>query len=120
MKYFRVRCKYFPAINHSLLRSYNVTGAPLSYIVENDVTVSALTEVIRHCSNVEVKYNTKVKRWVQLVMSLNIILIKISHSRYTIPPLGDEDIVPEENVRVELEDGGVIETPLLVGADGFR
>ena len=66
MKYFRVRCKYFPAINHSLLRSYNVTGAPLSYIVENDVTVSALTEVIRHCSNVEVKYNTKVKRWVQL------------------------------------------------------
>jgi len=81
--------------------SYNVTGAPLSYIVENDVTVSALTEVIRHCSNVEVKYNTKVKR-------------------YTIPPLGDEDIVPEENVRVELEDGGVIETPLLVGADGFR
>merc|ERR1719195_1911492 len=81
--------------------SYNVTGAPLSYIVENDVTVTALTEVIRHCSNVEVKYNTKVKR-------------------YTIPPLGDEDIVPEENVRVELEDGGVIETPLLVGADGFR
>ena len=44
----------------------------------------------------------------------------ISHSRYTIPPLGDEDIVPEENVRLELEDGGVIETPLLVGADGFR
>ena len=75
MKYFRVRCKYFPAINHSLLRSYNVTGAPLSYIVENDVTVSALTEVIRHCSNVEVKYNTKVKRWVQLVTSLNILFI---------------------------------------------
>ena len=70
MKYFRVRYKYFPAINHSLLRSYNVTGAPLSHIVENDVTVSALTEVIRHCSNVEVKYNTKVKRWVQLVTSL--------------------------------------------------
>ena len=43
--------------------------------MENDVTVSALTEVIRHCSNVEVKYNTKVKRWVQLVTSLNIILI---------------------------------------------
>ena len=119
MKYFRVRCKYFPAINHSLLRSYNVTGAPLSYIVENDVTVSALTEVIRHCSNVEVKYNTKVKRWVHLVTSLNLIFT-IYNSRYTIPPLGDEDIVPEENVRVELEDGGVIETPLLVGADGFR
>ena len=45
-----------------MLCSYNVTGAPLSHIVENDVTVSALTEVIRHCSNVEVKYNTKVKR----------------------------------------------------------
>ena len=61
--------------NQPLNRSYNVTGAPLSYIMENDVTVSALTEVIRHCSNVEVKYNTKVKRWVQLVTSLNIIFI---------------------------------------------
>ena len=72
---FKSKAGYFPAINHSLLRSYNVTGAPLSHIVENDVTVSALTEVIRHCSNVEVKYNTKVKRWVQLVTSLNIIFI---------------------------------------------
>ena len=80
MKYFRVRCKYFPAINHSLLRSYNVTGAPLSYIVENDVTVSALTEVIRHCSNVEVKYNTKVKRWVHPGNSMNKMLIIINNS----------------------------------------
>ena len=75
MKYFHARYKYFPAINHSLLRSYNVTGAPLSYIVENDVTVSALTEVIRHCSNVEVKYNTKVKRWVHLGTSVSRMLI---------------------------------------------
>ena len=60
-----------------MLRSYNVTGAPLSHIVENDVTVSALTEVIRHCSNVEVKYNTKVKRWVHLENSMNRIRIWI-------------------------------------------
>ena len=40
--------------------------------------------------------------------------------RYKIPALGETDIVPKENVEVELEDGSVVETKLLVGADGFR
>ena len=40
--------------------------------------------------------------------------------RYKIPLLGETDIVPKENVEVELEDGSIVETKLLVGADGFR
>merc|ERR1719436_619835 len=74
---------------------------PLNYIVENDLTVSALTEVTKACANLIIKYGAKVKR-------------------YKIPPLGNTDIVPKENVEVELEDGSIVETKLLVGADGFR
>ena len=74
---------------------------PLNYIVENDVTVKAINEVIKSKSNVSVRYSTKVKK-------------------YNLPTLGENDVVPEQNVLVELEDGSVIESPLLVGADGFR
>ena len=74
---------------------------PLNYIVENDVTVKAINEVIRSQDNVSVRYSTKVKK-------------------YNLPTLGENDVVPEKNVLVELEDGSNIETPLLVGADGFR
>ena len=75
--------------------------SPLNYIVENDVTVKAINEVIRSQDNVSVRYSTKVKK-------------------YNLPTLGENDVVPEKNVLVELEDGSNIETPLLVGADGFR
>ena len=74
---------------------------PLNYIVENDVTVKAINEVIRSQANVSVRYSTRVKK-------------------YNLPTLGENDVVPEKNVIVELEDGSNIETPLLVGADGFR
>ena len=74
---------------------------PLNYILENDVTVKAVSEVMRSLDNLSVRYRTKVKK-------------------YNIPALGEKDIVPKENVVVELEDGSTIETPLLVGADGFR
>ena len=40
--------------------------------------------------------------------------------RYKIPLLGETDIVPKEKVEVELEDRSIVETQLLVGADGFR
>jgi len=74
---------------------------PLNYIVENDLTVSALTGVIKACDNLVIKYGAKVKR-------------------YKIPQLAANEIVPEENVEVILEDGTIVETSLLVGADGFR
>ena len=74
---------------------------PLNYIVENDVTVKAINEVMRSHDNVSVRYSTKVKK-------------------YNLPTLGEKDVVPDDNVLVELEDGRSIETPLLVGADGFR
>ena len=74
---------------------------PLSYLVENDVTVSALTEVIRECDNLEVKYGARVKK-------------------YNLPVKESTESRPKEDVVVELEDGERIETSLLVGADGFR
>ena len=74
---------------------------PLNYIVENDVTVKAINEVMGSHDNVSVRYRTKVKK-------------------YNVPTLGEKDVVPDDNVLVELEDGSSIETPLLVGADGFR
>ena len=75
--------------------------SPLNYIVENDVTLKAINEVIRSQANVSVRYSTRVKK-------------------YNLPTHGENDVVPEKNVIVELEDGSNIETPLLVGADGFR
>ena len=74
---------------------------PLNHIVENDVTVKAINEVVRSHDNISVRYSTKVKK-------------------YNLPTLGENDVVPDKNVLVELEDGSIIETPLLVGADGFR
>ena len=57
--------------------------------------------ICQACDNLSVKYGAKVKR-------------------YKIPSMSDQDIVPKENVEVELEDGSLVETSLLVGADGFR
>ena len=74
---------------------------PLNYIVENDVTVKAINEVIRSQANISVRYSTRVKK-------------------YNLPTPGENDVVPEKNVIVELEDGSNIQTPLLVGADGIR
>lgn len=74
---------------------------PISYLVENDVTVKALTEVISECDNLEVKYGARVKKY-------NLPVKEATESR------------PKEEVVVELEDGERIETSLLVGADGFR
>merc|ERR1719369_345478 len=73
----------------------------LNYIVENDLTVKALTEVLSVCDNVEVKYNAKVKQ-------------------YHLPNKDEKESRPKEEVLVELEGGEIISTQLLVGADGFR
>jgi len=75
--------------------------SPLNYIVENDITLSALNNALKKCDNVKVLYNTKV-------------------DIYKIPSATKKDAVPDENVVIELSDGKLIETPLLVGADGFR
>ena len=74
---------------------------PLSHLVENDVTVSALTDVLSGCDNLEVRYGAKVKK-------------------YHLPTKGESESRPKEEVLVELEGGEMIETSLLVGADGFR
>jgi len=74
---------------------------PLSYLVENDVTVKALTDVLDGCDNLEVRYGARVKE-------------------YKLPSKEDTESRPKEEVVVELEGGETIVTPLLVGADGFR
>jgi len=74
--------------------------SPLNYIVENDITLSALNNVLKTCDNVKVMYNTKVET-------------------YKIPSVSKQDTVPDDNVVIELTDGKSIKTPLLVGADGF-
>jgi len=75
--------------------------APLNYIVENDNTVAAINNVMDDCDNLTVKYGAKVRK-------------------YSIPSRGENEVVPKDNVLVELEDGNIIETSLLIGADGFR
>jgi len=74
---------------------------PLAHIVENDLTVSALTEVTQGCPNVEVKYGARVKS-------------------YAIPDLQHSQQVSASPVVIELENGDRIETELLVGADGAQ
>ena len=70
-------------------------------LLRNKSKFNADLITLQACDNLIVKYGAKVKR-------------------YKIPALGETDIVPKENVEVELEDGSVVETKLLVGADGFR
>jgi len=74
---------------------------PLSYLVENDLTVKALTDVLSSCDNLEVRYGAKVKE-------------------YHLPIKEETESRPKEEVVVELEGGERITAPLLVGADGFR
>ena len=74
---------------------------PINYLVENDITVKALTEVLDECENLEVKYGARVKK-------------------YRLPVKEDTENRPKDGVLVELEDGDNINTSLLVGADGFR
>jgi len=74
---------------------------PLSHLVENDVTVGALTDVLSGCDNLEVRYGAKVKK-------------------YHLPNKEESESRPKDEVMVELEGGEMIETSLLVGADGFR
>jgi len=74
---------------------------PINYLVENDITVKALTEVMNECDNLEVKYGARVKK-------------------YHLPVKEDTENRPKDEVLIELEDGCNIETSLLVGADGFR
>ena len=70
-------------------------------LLRNKSKFNADLITLQACDNLIVKYGAKVKR-------------------YKIPALGENDIVAKENVEVELEDGSVVETKLLVGADGFR
>jgi len=74
---------------------------PINHLVENDITVKALTEVLDECENLEVKYGARVKK-------------------YHLPVKEDTENRPKDGVLVELEDGDNINTSLLVGADGFR
>merc|ERR1719369_590458 len=82
-------------------KELNIKQNLLNYIVENDLTVKALTEVLNVCDNVEVKYNAKVKH-------------------YHLPSKDEKESRPKEEVLIELEGGEMISTQLLVGADGFR
>jgi len=75
------------------------SSSPLSYIVENDLTVKALTDVLDDCNNLEVMYEAKVQAY-QL-------------------PSKDDEKVSKRNVVIDLESGETLETYLLVGADGF-
>jgi len=68
---------------------------PLAHIVENDLTVKALTEVAQSCDNLEIRYGSKV-------------------SSYTLPSATS----PSSPVVVRLEGGEEVEASLLVGADG--
>jgi len=68
---------------------------PIAHMVENDLTVKALTEVAQSCDNLEIRYGSKV-------------------SSYTLPSATS----PSSPVVVRLEGGEEVEAPLLVGADG--
>jgi len=74
-------------------------SSPLSYIVENDLTVKALSDVLDDCKNLEVKYEAKVQA-------------------YKLPSKDDEN-VSKRNAAIYLKSGETLETSLLVGADGF-
>lgn len=74
----------------------------LNNLVENDVTEKALTEVMKEChDNLTVMYGSKVKS-------------------YKLPNVSETSNVPKEPVTITLDSGEVIETELLIGADGFN
>jgi len=76
---------------------------PLNHIVENDVTQNALNEVVKRFTgeNLTVMYQSKVRS-------------------YELPSDTTTSNLPEDPVRINLENGDVIEAELLVGADGFK
>jgi len=65
---------------------------PMSHLVENDLTVDALTREMENCDNLEVKYEANVEKY----------------------NLG------ESKVDVMMKGGDELTTDMLVGADGFR
>jgi len=75
-------------------------GAPLSYLVENDVTQLGLNTALQDLNNVTVIHGCKV-------------------SKYRIPAECG-DATPADKVEIFLSNGDVIETQLLIGADGNR
>ena len=76
-------------------------GSPLNHIVENDLIVESLTEKMKKCPNLEIRYESKVLK-------------------YNIPHQEGNESVPQGNVVISLGDGTEIETDLLVGADGVK
>lgn len=75
---------------------------PINYIVENDLVVESVTEEMHKCANLEVKYGSKVQE-------------------YEIPKMDvEKESVPKDKVKVRLSDGSILETDLLVGADGVK
>jgi len=75
-------------------------GEPLSFLVENDLTQMSLNAAMEACPNVTVLHGAKV-------------------DKYSIPGACKE-AVPDDKVFVHLSNGDVVETQLLVGADGNR
>ena len=75
-------------------------GEPLSFLVENDLTQMSLNAALDACPNVTVLHGAKV-------------------DKYSIPEACKE-AVPDDKVCVHLSNGDVVETQLLVGADGNR
>ena len=94
------RMKVWESCSDSAITFGDEVGEPLATLVENDLTVKALTEVNEACPNVEIRYGAKVES-------------------YRIPSLQDCEQVPGEAVVIEMEGGERLEAGLLVGADGF-
>lgn len=72
----------------------------LAYVVENDVLLSAITESLKECPQVEVLYDTKV---------INIDI-----------PMLNNPSVKDSLVTISLNNGRILRTHLLIGADGFN
>ncbi|RUS73602.1 hypothetical protein EGW08_018645 [Elysia chlorotica] len=73
---------------------------PLAYIVENDVILAAIMKALKHVKNkVEIHYETKA-------------------TAFNLPGSGDSEEAKLPYVKLTLNNGSVIKTKLLIGADG--
>ncbi|KAK3780653.1 hypothetical protein RRG08_028101 [Elysia crispata] len=73
---------------------------PLAYIVENDVILAAIMRALKNVKNqVEIRYETNA-------------------TAFNLPGRGDSEEAKMPYVKLNLNDGSVLKTKLLIGADG--